>query len=37
MQELKLLIKEAGDLAMGAPEAEADRMLQICNACRYCE
>ena len=37
MQELKSLIKEAGDLAMGAPEAEADRMLQICNACRYCE
>ena len=37
MQELKSLIKEAGDLEMGAPEAEADRMLQICNACRYCE
>ena len=37
MQELKLLIKEAGDLAMGTPESEADRMLQICNACRYCE
>ena len=37
MQELKSLIKEAGDLAMGAPEAEANRMLQICNACRYCE
>ncbi len=37
MQELKSLIKEAGDLAMGAAEAEADRMLQICNACRYCE
>ena len=37
MQELKLLIKEAGDLATGTPEAEADRMLQICNACRYCE
>jgi len=37
MQELKLLIKEAGDLAMGTPESEADRILQICNACRYCE
>ena len=37
MQELKSLIKEAGDLAMGAPENEANRMLQICNACRYCE
>ncbi|OWS70932.1 tricarballylate utilization 4Fe-4S protein TcuB [Polynucleobacter campilacus] len=37
MQELKSLIKEAGDLAMGTPESEANRMLQICNACRYCE
>jgi len=37
MQELKSLIQEAGDLAMGAPEFEANRMLQICNACRYCE
>jgi citrate/tricarballylate utilization protein len=37
MQELKSLIKEAKDLAAGTPEAEADRMLQICNACRYCE
>ena len=37
MQELKLLIKEAKGLAAGTPEAEADRMLQICNACRYCE
>ena len=37
MQELKSLIKEAGELAVGMPESEADRMLQICNACRYCE
>lgn len=37
MQELKSLIKEAKDLATGTPESEADRMLQICNACRYCE
>jgi len=37
MHELKSLIKEAGDLAMGSPESEANRMLQICNACRYCE
>ena len=37
MQVLKSLIKEAGDLAAGTPESEADRMLQICNACRYCE
>jgi citrate/tricarballylate utilization protein len=37
MHELKSLIKEAGDLAVGTPESEANRMLQICNACRYCE
>ena len=37
MQELKSLIKDAKGLAAGTPEAEADRMLQICNACRYCE
>jgi len=37
MHELKSLIKEAGDLAMRTPESEANRMLQICNACRYCE
>ena len=37
MQQLNALIREAGELAMGAPESEADRMLQICNACRYCE
>jgi len=37
MQQLNALIREASDLAMGTPESEADRMLQICNACRYCE
>ena len=37
MQQLNALIREAGELAIGAPESEADRMLQICNACRYCE
>lgn len=37
MQELKSLIDEAAVLASGAPEVEASRMLQICNACRYCE
>ena len=37
MQQLNSLIREASDLAMGTPESEADRMLQICNACRYCE
>ena len=37
MRQLNSLIREASDLAMGTPESEADRMLQICNACRYCE
>ena len=37
MHELKSLIKEARDLVVGTPESEANRMLQICNACRYCE
>ena len=37
MQQLNALIREAGELAMGTPESGADRMLQICNACRYCE
>ena len=37
MQQLKELIQEATVLASGSPEAEAARMLQICNACRYCE
>ena len=37
MQQLKELIQEATVLASGSSEAEAARMLQICNACRYCE
>ncbi len=37
MQQLKDLIQEAATLASPAPEIEAARMLQICNACRYCE
>ena len=37
MQQLKELIQEATVLASGTPEVEAARMLQICNACRYCE
>ena len=37
MQQLKELIQEATVLVSGSPEAEAVRMLQICNACRYCE
>jgi citrate/tricarballylate utilization protein len=36
MQALSTLIQEAKTLA-ATPESEADRMLQICNACRYCE
>jgi citrate/tricarballylate utilization protein len=38
---LETLTEEAAALAaggpMGANEAEVDRVLQICNACRYCE
>lgn len=38
MQSLEALAREAVALANGgAPEAEAARQLQICNACRYCE
>lgn len=37
MQQLNSLIQEAKALSMPTPESEADRMLQICNACRYCE
>ena len=36
MQALNKLIEEASAL-VATPESEADRMLQICNACRYCE
>src|SRR5690606_28643765 len=37
MQELERLADEARALAGAAPETEAQRILQICNACRYCE
>ena len=42
MPQLERLTREARDLASGAMlmregEAEVDRVLQICNACRYCE
>lgn len=44
MRSLESLAGEAAKLAMGAPapplhasEAEAARVLHICNACRYCE
>ena len=36
MQALNSMIQEAKTIAI-TPESEADRMLQICNACRYCE
>jgi citrate/tricarballylate utilization protein len=44
MHTLDILTREAADLAAGralpaphADEAEVGRILQICNACRYCE
>ncbi|VVD61139.1 tricarballylate utilization 4Fe-4S protein TcuB [Pandoraea cepalis] len=45
MQSLEALTREANALAlnqpvalsMDAPEAEVSRIMQICNACRYCE
>ncbi len=42
MQQLEALTREASELAMGqwvpgAEEAEVGRIMQICNACRYCE
>ena len=42
MQQLDSLAREAKALAQGAPslsssEAEVGRIMQICNACRYCE
>ncbi len=41
MPPLEALVREASDLANGGPlnahETEVDRVMQICNACRYCE
>ncbi|MBL0124426.1 MAG: tricarballylate utilization 4Fe-4S protein TcuB [Betaproteobacteria bacterium] len=42
MPRLEALTREASELALGiiplnADEAEVGRVLQICNACRYCE
>jgi citrate/tricarballylate utilization protein len=37
MQALERLAGEARALAGAQPEDEARRILQICNACRYCE
>ena len=37
MQQLKSLIQEASEIANTQSEQEVARMMQICNACRYCE
>ena len=37
MRSLEALIDEARLLAVGAAETEVARVMQICNACRYCE
>src|SRR5512139_2071984 len=41
MQALEALARQAQDLALGSPlslaEAEVGRVMEICNACRYCE
>jgi len=42
MQQLEALLREASELAVGAvvpsqAEAEVERVMKICNACRYCE
>ncbi|MFI4932829.1 MAG: tricarballylate utilization protein TcuB, partial [Burkholderiales bacterium] len=40
MQSLDALAREAAALTEGMPSigvSDAARMLQICNACRYCE
>lgn len=37
MPPLEALVREAEALGGGAPEAEVARVMQVCNACRYCE
>jgi citrate/tricarballylate utilization protein len=42
MQQLDALAREAmalaqADVPLSAAEAEVDRQMQVCNACRYCE
>jgi citrate/tricarballylate utilization protein len=37
MQQLNSLIKEASNLGGGSADQEVARIMQICNACRYCE
>ena len=34
---LDALIRQAESLGAGRPEVEVARVMQICNACRYCE
>lgn len=37
MQQLNSLIQEASQLGAPNPDQEVARIMQICNACRYCE
>ena len=37
MQKLTQLIQEASHLGNSSAESEVDRIMTICNACRYCE
>ncbi len=37
MHSLQTLVSEAAALALTPNEAEADRVMTVCNACRYCE
>lgn len=37
MQQLNSLIQEASQLGAPNPDREVARIMQICNACRYCE
>ncbi|MFZ4378969.1 MAG: tricarballylate utilization 4Fe-4S protein TcuB [Polynucleobacter sp.] len=37
MQQLNSLIQEASNLGGGRADQEVARIMQICNACRYCE
>ncbi len=37
MPPLEALVRQAAALGNGSPEGEVARVLQICNACRYCE
>ena len=37
MQQLNSLIREASNLGNARADQEVARVMQICNACRYCE